>query len=888
MAERTLSHYKVFEELSRGGMGIVYRAVDIKLDREVALKVLPPELVADPERKRRFVQEAKAAAALHHPHIATIFEIDEADDTTFIAMELVRGQKLSELVHGEPLSLSRTLELATEIVDGLSCAHEKGIIHRDLKPPNIMLTEDGHPKIIDFGLAKLMEPLGSADSLEDTALRHTESGQILGTVSYMSPEQARGKSLDRRSDIFSFGIVLYEMVTGRLPFHGPSGVETLNAILKEPTPPLEIDGAAQERDVFAELERVIRRCLAKDPDERYQTTQDLLSELRRIRHDSDTGISSPLAPAASARPRPWRIAAAVAGVLVLAVAVSLYVTRSGDAGVPQLANPVQVTSAQGAELYPTWAPESSRLAYHSTVRGIGNADVWVTQLAGGQPVNRTADHEGNDWNPSWSSDGSQIAFASSRDGGGYFIMSALGGQARRVLTSWASLLGRPQWSTDGSRLMGGVRLEDGSRELQILTLSTRETERVRLQLRSGNAADLSWSPDERFVAYVDAVDTTAEVTRVWVMRLDDEAAFPITDGRSQDWSPSWSPDSRRVFFVSNRQGSMDLWQRHIDDDGSPRGEAARITTGVGMRSAAFSPDGSKLAYTLGRGIVSNLWRVPVMSERRATWSDAEQLTFDQAFIEFIDVSPDGQQLVLSSDRSGNQDLWTLSTSGGSGGGEMRQLTDDPAPDWRPSWSPDGNEIAFYSFRSGNRDIWLMGIDGSAPRQLTRNDEPDLHPFWSPDGAHIVFASTGFEGFHIYVVSREGGQPRLLADTPGDNLPAWSPDGRWIAYRSRRSGDLRIWRSPAEGGEAEQLTHGTSAGQPRFSPDGKELYFAAGGDRGSDIWSVSLEDGAERAVTDFHGRPGTIGGFGLATDGSSLYFTWDDNIGDLWVMDVVEN
>ena len=770
MADRILSHYRVFEELSRGGMGIVYRAVDKKLDREVALKVLPPELVADPERKRRFVQEAKAAAALHHPPIATIFEIDEVEDTTFIAMELIRGQKLSELVHGEPLPLSRALELATEIVEGLSCAHEKGIVHRDLKPPNIMLTEDGHAKIIDFGLAKLTEPLGSADSLEDTALRQTESGKILGTVSYMSPEQARGKTLDHRSDIFSFGIVLYEMATGRLPFHGPSGVETLNAILKEPVPPLEIDAASQERDVFAELERVIRRCLAKNPEERYQTTKDLLSELRRVRRDSDTSISASVVPAASPRPRPWWIATAIAGVLGLAV--FLYFTRSRDAGVLRFANPVQVTSAQGAELYPTWAPEGSRLAYHSTVRGLGNADIWVTQLTGGQPVNRTVDHEGNDWNPSWSSDGSQIAFASSRDGGGVFIMSALGGPARKVLTSRSGFLSRPQWSADGSRLAAVVLLEDGSRELQILTLATRESERVQLQARSGNPADLSWSPNERFVAYVDAVDTTAEVTQVWVTRLDDEAAFPITDGTSQDWSPSWSPDSRRIFFVSNRQGSRDLWQQRIGTDGSPQGEPERITTGIGMRAATISPDGSKLAYTLGRGIASNVWRIPVLSDRAATWSDAEQLTFDEAFVEFIDVSPDGQQLVMSSDRSGNQDLWTLSTSDR----EMRQLTDNAAPDWRPSWSSDGNELTFYSYRSGNRDVWLMGLDGSAPRQVTRHEGPDLHPSWSPDGTQIVFASVRSESFQVFVVPRDGGQPRLLAEHPGDNLPDWSPDG----------------------------------------------------------------------------------------------------------------
>ncbi len=230
MIGQTLSHYKVLDEISRGGMGVVYRALDTKLDREVALKVLPPELVADEERRRRFIQEAKAAAALHHPHIATIFEIDEADGSTFIAMELIEGEKLGDLLQGKPLPLTRSLELAAEVAEALARAHDKGIVHRDLKPANIMVTVDGHAKVIDFGLAKLVEPLSTGDSAVDTALKQkTDSGVVMGTVAYMSPEQARGLKVDHRSDIFSFGIVLFEMLTGRLPFEGPSSVETLNA-----------------------------------------------------------------------------------------------------------------------------------------------------------------------------------------------------------------------------------------------------------------------------------------------------------------------------------------------------------------------------------------------------------------------------------------------------------------------------------------------------------------------------------------------------------------------------------------------------------------------------------------------------------------------------------
>ena len=286
MIGRSLSHYEIQEELSRGGMGVVYRALDTKLDRDVALKVLPLELVADEARLRRFVQEAKAAASIHHPHIATIYEIDHADGVHFIAMELIDGEKLSDVVARGPVPVSRVLELATEMAEGLSKAHEKGVVHRDLKPANTMVTEDGHVKIIDFGLAKLVDPVAKLDrvsSQAETGLRgETDPGQILGTVSYMSPEQARGETVDHRTDIFSFGVVLYEMLTGKLPFQGKTGTDTLSAILRDPTPRLSsLTGAGE-----SQMQHVLDRCLAKEPDERYQTAKDLLAELKRLKRDS--------------------------------------------------------------------------------------------------------------------------------------------------------------------------------------------------------------------------------------------------------------------------------------------------------------------------------------------------------------------------------------------------------------------------------------------------------------------------------------------------------------------------------------------------------------------------------------------------------------------------
>ena len=328
MVGRTLSHYKILAEISRGGMGIVYRAMDTKLDREVAIKVLPPELVSDAERRRRFVQEAKAAASLHHPHIAVIHEIDEADGVTFIAMELIEGDKLSDVLARERIPLGRSLDLATEVAEGLARAHDKGIVHRDLKPANIMITEEGHAKIIDFGLAKLVEPLGGEDSQASTALREggparrslgeggTDPGKVMGTVSYMSPEQARGIEVDHRTDIFSMGTIIFEMVTGQPPFRGATGADTMSAILGKPAPSLPALGQDVPTEASADLQRLVEKCLAKDSANRYQGMKDLVVDLRAVRRRLESASMAPAAKPAASSKRVYAIAAAAALALI--------------------------------------------------------------------------------------------------------------------------------------------------------------------------------------------------------------------------------------------------------------------------------------------------------------------------------------------------------------------------------------------------------------------------------------------------------------------------------------------------------------------------------------------------------------------------------------------
>jgi serine/threonine protein kinase/tetratricopeptide (TPR) repeat protein len=369
---RTLSHYRILAEISRGGMGVVYRAVDLKLDREVAVKVLPPELVADPERKRRFIQEAKAAAKLEHPHIGVVHEIDEVDGVTFIVMELIRGEQLRDVLATDSLPLRRSLEIATDVAEGLAKAHEEGIVHRDVKPANIMVTDDGHTKIIDFGLAKLVEPLaGEGSDIETLARGETDPGKVMGTVSYMSPEQARGHTVDHRSDIFSFGIVLHEMVSGRPPFQGPTGADTLNAILSKPPPRLPSLGADASDQAGFELQHIAEKCLAKDPGERYQTIKDVVIDLRNVRRRLESGPMEPAGP--PARRRPWAyIAAGLAAGILLAVVLYLMLSPTAD-------EPAPVTSSKPsiAVLYFENASGDSELDWLRT----GLTDMLVTDLS---------------------------------------------------------------------------------------------------------------------------------------------------------------------------------------------------------------------------------------------------------------------------------------------------------------------------------------------------------------------------------------------------------------------------------------------------------------------------------------------------------------------------
>ena len=767
-----LSHYELVEQLGEGGMGVVYKARDLRLGRFVAVKVLAPGKASDPERRQRFVQEARAASALDHPNVLTVHEIGTEDGVDFIVTEYLPGKTLAQLIprHGYPPR--EALRYAVPIADALAATHAAGVIHRDLKPANVMVTDAGLVKILDFGLAKLVDPAPVTEGEETQAIL-TKEGAVLGTCAYMSPEQAEGRDVDPRTDVFSFGAVLYEMVTGKKAFARDSASATIAAVLRdEPEPAREVSGT-----VTAELDRVIHRCLRKDPAKRFQSMADLKVALEELREESGSGSHARAPVAGRVRRRAIGVAT---GAFVLALVAWAWLVRRTAPVEIEPSRPIPLVSSGGRILQPALSPDGNQVAFVWNGETQGAYDLYVKLVGPGAPVRLTDDPD-QEASPAWSPDGRQIAFIRRLAPGRSVlaVIPALGGSERVVVEAagFRSLC----WSPDGRWLVGF------GRESMALPSGL-----FRVSVATGRMTRIG-SPPSR----PDALDT----------------------------APVLSPDGRTLAFV--RLGNVfggDLWVRPLTAELEPAGEPVRLTKeGWTALQPAWTPDGKRIVFSAGGGGWSaspGLWMIPASP---STGETARRVVGGEGG-EWPSFSRTGSLTFVRPINDLN--IWRLPLDGGRPG-RPASIVASTRQDGDPSISPDGKWITFTSDRSGSSEVWRCKADGSHLVQLTSTVRGHTSGGdWSPDGRHLLFLSTPEGHLDIFLATMPALQPvRLTLDPAHDTAARWSRDGSWIYFGSNREDGMQIWKMRPEPGAVPVRVTRDGGYAAHESADGRTLYVA---------------------------------------------------------------
>ena len=882
----TLGPYEILSHIGEGGMGQVWRARDRRIGRDVAVKVLPDEFAAGDERLWRFEQEARAAGALNHPGLVTIFDVGTLNGSPYIVMELLEGQTLREAI-GEvaatALPLRKAVDYAAQISSALAVAHAKGIIHRDLKPENIFVTSDGRVKILDFGLAKLAAEATDADGKHHTARHVTSVGIAVGTPGYMSPEQVRAQPVDHRTDIFSFGAVLYEMLTGRPAFDAFSAVETMHAVLNiEPTPLSDLDPR-----ISATLEAIVVHCLEKNRDDRFQSARDLAFQLRTLPElqRSATGSRPPVQEG-----KPLRRAVVIGLPLLLLLAAAVGLVASSLRGRASQAIPRtyrQLTFAGGVESFPSLAPDGKSFAYVSSESG--NRDIYLQRVDGRRAINLTEDSPADDSEPVFSPDGSQIVFRSERDGGGIFVMAPTGESVRR-LTDFGH---NPSWSPDGARIAvstEGIELRPHIRPASGgLWIVDSRTEARREVLRSGqvvsnpdramDAVQPSWSPHGKRIAFW-GISYPAGDRHIWT--VDPDAARPaqtlvrVTTEPAAYWNPIWSPDGRYLYFGSDRDGTMNLWRIAMDEaTGQATGAAEPLSLPASFSgNFSFSQRG-ELAYTsLTREC--RLLAFPFDGESGGTGEPRPLFRGSQEILSF-EASPDGREIAFTT-AGVQEDLFLADV----GSGRLTQLTNDAARDRGVTWSPDGKALYFYSNRGGAYHIWTIRADGSGLSRITEFNDPRWKdaryvalPHVSPDGRTLA-AQTFDSGLLIHL---DRPMAQRLEAIPGQSMllaPKWSPDGQQLAG-DVDGGGFGVYALHTRRFE-KVLERGAS---PQWLPGRRIVFFEP---RALGILDL---DGRRVTTASFSPPIGVDLAYGavaprLSRDGSMLYVRQLLEQGDIWV------
>ncbi len=881
-------------------MGAVYKARDHHLDRFIALKLLRADKVADSDRRRRFVQEAKAASALNHPSIITIHDIARAEELDLIAMEYVQGQTLHALIAKRGLPVGEAVKIAIQIADAVAAAHSAGIVHRDLKPANVMVTAQGLAKVLDFGLAKLTEaaPPGESDAtrtLHDSA-QGTEEGQVLGTIAYMAPEQVEGKKIDARTDVFAFGVVLYEMLTGRRAFERDSRIGTLSAILKDtPQAVSELSTEAPQ-----ELERIILRCLRKDPDRRYQTMRDVKNALEEVKEDSESGRlsqrSMPKVEPKKASPVRW-IALAVAVVAVAAGMAWWWKHRSKPAPLELAVR--ALTADTGLTTTPSISPDGKFVAYASDRATQKNLDIWLHPLAaGGQPI-RITRHEADDFDPAFSPDGGMIAFRSNRDGGGIYITPTFGGDERSLVRGGVS----PEFSPDGKWVAYtiGSHLSDSTAFL--VPVAGGEPKPL--------APEVPWtaypvfSPDGRHVMFTGAPGSNSPAEAdLWVKPMDGGAAVKaelsaILRQQFRFLTPfrivrRWLGDRLLLSLgsaISSASGRV--WELPIErGNWKPTGPLRQLTSGASSESSAHGvalKDTTRIAFVAGNSR-GHLWSLKLDANKGVALGEMEPLPHSGGAQSMPTGPADGSRLVFQqSDPSGSSlRLRHMAT------GQETSILSQGA---RPKISPDGSYLAY----SGNEGLFLMPANGGdATRIVTTKGLSGIYG-WTANSRRIVYSGGSPTRFFAFDLEKQ--QSLEVHSHPKYDIHGveFSPDQRWVAFHTpvgRRS-VLRVTpvREGRAAGEAEWIRiidRDLEHRRPWWSPDGNLLYFISNLDGFLCIYAHRLDPVTKRpvgepfAVYHFHTtrlrlRTG-LGAFGPAVFPDRIVFSVPEETGNIWIGD----
>jgi eukaryotic-like serine/threonine-protein kinase len=766
-----LGAYEILAPIGAGGMGEVYRARDGKLGRDVAVKVLPARLAADGDALARFEREARAVASLSHPNILSIFDFGADDGVAYAVMELLDGETLRQRLGNGALPPRKVLDYGVQIANGLAAAHERGIVHRDLKPENLFVTRDGRIKILDFGLARV-DPPPSDQTQSPTVVAPTEPGTVMGTVGYMSPEQVRGQKVDARSDIFSFGSILFEMLSGRSAFKADSAAETMAAIVQKDPP--ELSGADQP--LSPALDRIVRHCLEKSPEERFQSARDLAFDLQSAGTGSGATGSVP-AIASGSRSRRRALFASVGTLgLVLAWALGRWTAGHRESSSSPVGRFSMMTDRPGVERSPDISPDGKSFVFVSSTEGKDN--IYSQRVGGRNAANLTGGSGAADYAPAFSPDGERIAFRSERDGGGIFVMGATGESVRRVSDFGFD----PAWSPDGREIaVASEPIKDPTSRAtvsQLWALDAATGKRRLLLEREGVAP--RWSPHGYRVAYWSVLDASGKPggqRDLWTVAADGSQAktggVRITDDPDFDWSPEWSPDGRSLYFASDRGGTMNLWRIAVDErSGKPLGSAEPLTTPSTWASHfRFSKDAGLLLFA-ALDERSTIYRQGFDSVT-GTASGAPVPIFEGSRrVSTLEWSPDGAWLVFDSPRGRREDVFLIRADGT----EYRQLIDEPFQHRVMRWLPDGTRISFYSNRTGTQDVWTIRPDGSDIKMLAEGIS--VYRAWAPDGVRLA-VGTGNEPLRILDVRQS--PFREIRKTDSRLSPwSWSADGQRIA------------------------------------------------------------------------------------------------------------